>query len=241
MTEWSAITPVLDEIDALCREDGMHGTQAETAIARDRIKTGLSAMRSRLSQLVGPPDVREIEFVVIVVSDERLHQVLGKRGVAWSPLQRELLGIEEGGDLFFERVQIYLHDPATHPFLYTLCAYMLQSGFRGRYLSRDDVIDGLHRSLASRVGRPEPLDSRSNKGALPHALDEEIPHIDRRVSEPRVMGAEPRGIGAQPRGMGAESRQHRHQSGRTKRPMRTYLAATVVLLVAALLLLSLSQ
>lgn len=134
----------------------------------------LRSLQSRLRGWLSEQDVYHVLFSLVIYLDEKIQmRALRDHAVDWPLLQEELLGVDDGGDLFYEAVDEHLRSPETNPFVLEICYFCLKAGFVGRYESQPARIDAYVRRLESR---------------LPEAA---LPEVDGGPRDP--LGVAPRG------------------------------------------------
>ena len=174
---WTITLGCLDRVDELCHQAvGAMGqgvrrqTASETGEARPSARRSgaatdlhfdaaneLRSLQSRLRGRLSEQDVYHVLFALVIYLDEKIQmRVLRDHDVAWPLLQEELLGVDDGGDLFYEATDEHLRSQETNPFVLEVYYFCLKAGFVGRYESQPARIDAYVRRLEGRFGDADP-------------------------------------------------------------------------------------
>lgn len=142
---FTAIERLLGSLGALGEQPSGQGEQgeemdgrseAEDMVVRVRaqVRDQLDLLRSRLSETLGERDVYLVLFPIVAYCDECVQtRYLAARHLSWPPLQKELFGIQDAGEIFYDTIDDLLMKPNTLPFIHGVFFFCLKSGFLGRY------------------------------------------------------------------------------------------------------------
>lgn len=161
LTVWTAIVGAVD--DAATLVDRAFAADPEgldlNALFR-KVVFRLDALSESLRRTLPESRARQLLAPITFLLDERvLGRLAGRmldRELSWPLLQREMLDLEYGGDLFFMHAERLGHGPESSPLLVQVFEYCLREGFLGRYADRPDVIEELRASLWARLEAPLP-------------------------------------------------------------------------------------
>lgn len=158
---WQAITGAVEDIfnfiDGAFAGEGanvdLDALYRKTAFRLDTLREALGADLSETQK-------RQILAPITFLIDERVLVRLSARSMggeySWPLLQRAVVELEYGGDLFFLEADRLAHGPDPSALLVQIFIYCLRQGFRGRYADRPEVIAELEASLWNRLSRPLP-------------------------------------------------------------------------------------
>ncbi|MCK6545277.1 DotU family type IV/VI secretion system protein [Myxococcota bacterium] len=161
LTLWSAITSAVDEIDGFIEAAlGAGGGAPDLDALFRKIVFRLDALREALERTLTASKARQVLAPITFLLDER---VLGRLAggslddeLDWPLLQRGVVDLEYGGDLFYMQAERLAHGPDPCPLLVQVFDYCLREGFQGRYADRPDVITALQSALWARMAPPLP-------------------------------------------------------------------------------------
>lgn len=131
---------------------------AETLRAlRLRFLDAFERLRTNLLPGLSERDVNQLLLPLVLHSDEKVLSRLrpGDRHF-WPLLQRELYGVENGGDLFYDLADEQLGAGADAQGLREVLLFCLQDGFRGRYGDSPTRIQSYRTKLAAHLAPPPP-------------------------------------------------------------------------------------
>lgn len=180
---WKPVREVFEAAEALFEDAGRLRSAAEAEPAPVRGKPGApppppgvsaaylrrrQALREAIEVRLDPVLIEQLGpwqkhvCVVAIVSylDERERLALG--GLVEPdrlvPIQRELLGIDDGGDRFFQQLQELLARADVHELVFEIHLLCLRAGFVGRYRDRRHELDKLIGWVVDRLRyyRPPP-------------------------------------------------------------------------------------
>lgn len=175
--QWSVTLGCLDRIEELCHQaigglgraapqPAFNGKEPASEGARPPHKrrsisaadlqfdvaSELRSLQSRLRGRLSEQDVYHVLFALVIYLDEKIQlHTLRDHDVSWPLLQEELLGVDDGGDLFYEAADEHLRSRETNPFVLEINYFCLKAGFVGRYESQPAMIDGYVRRLEARM------------------------------------------------------------------------------------------
>lgn len=64
-----------------------------------------------------------------------------KLSAYWTKLQQQFAKCNNGGEIFFENIDLFLEQESEYEFLIELSYFCIGQGFRGKYLTNQDAID----------------------------------------------------------------------------------------------------
>jgi type IV/VI secretion system ImpK/VasF family protein len=122
---------------------------------RGEIREGLRRLEQRLAQGYREPNVRAVMAPLVIHSDERL-MVATRGGVgAWTPLQLEILGFDDGGVQFYTLLEEHLAQAETPALVFEVYYFCLRDGFKGLYADNPARIEDYKERLAKRLSTEE--------------------------------------------------------------------------------------
>lgn len=173
---WQQIAAALGEIDGAVAAVPTGGALGPDGTARlhQTVRGVLDALRAELVAALPERDAYEALFPLVLLFDERVTARLDERDAAiWPLLQRELYGVESGGDLFYDLADERVADPGRAPLTVAILLYCLRSGFVGKAAddpaeatrTADQLAGAVALPALSPIG-PAPL---ARRAAAPHA------------------------------------------------------------------------
>lgn len=127
---------------------------------RGELREGLRRLERRLAQDMREPHVRNILHPLIIHADERMMTATRGRAAAWTQLQLEFLGFDDGGVQFYTKLEELLGQPDTPLLVLEAYYYCLRDGFSGLYADNpariEDYKERLDKRLESKVSSAEP-------------------------------------------------------------------------------------
>jgi type VI secretion system protein ImpK len=171
---WQRIVAASTEVDRVVAAvpAGAHLGNDGTARLHQAVRAALDGLRADLVASLSERAAYEAIFPLVLHFDERVTARLGERdAAAWPLLQRELYGVEAGGDLFYELADQRLDDPGRAPLTLAMLLYCLNNGFLGK--AADDPAEGTR--TASRLASAIPLPPLPAAGARPTARRAAVP------------------------------------------------------------------
>jgi len=161
------------------------GANPETLGAlRQRLLTAFEQLRASLLKDLSEREVNQFLLPLVLLSDEK---IMGRLRAAdrtlWPLLQRELYGLENGGDLFYELIDEQLELTAGGPWLAEVLLFCLSDGFRGRHGDSPSKVHGYQTKLANRLRQadPPPTQTKEEPDAVPVMTGVEPPSPTRRA------------------------------------------------------------
>ncbi len=100
---------------------------------RIQVRERLTWLRSKLGDDLSTRDAYQVLFPLVVHIDELTAVALGPRACDWRQLQGEFFDIDDGGELFFQKIDELLVQDDTHPLAFEVYYYCLGDGFVGRF------------------------------------------------------------------------------------------------------------
>ncbi len=158
---------------ALARLEGLRQAYSETeglVELRSAIRGKLDVLRAALSARLTERETYLVLFPIVIRFDELVqNRLLGGGSVAWPPLQKELFGIDNGGEQFYETLDDLLRKADTLPFIYEVYYFCLSDGFKGKYIDNLAKIDEYKRKLADKIPLP-PVERRGAREEGPNLV-----------------------------------------------------------------------
>jgi type IV/VI secretion system ImpK/VasF family protein len=137
---WQAILATLDGITALVDATlpPAGGDAGPGALAS--LSTEIGARMDALGvTLAAAPNAQAMTQTLVLYLDEHvMAELTVPDRLSWPLLQERALPTEDGGDVFYDRLDKLLRPPAAPSMLLEVYAYCLDAGFRGRYDDSDD-------------------------------------------------------------------------------------------------------
>jgi type IV/VI secretion system ImpK/VasF family protein len=157
--------------DAAFRE--RHPNGADLVSLRSEARRRLVWLRSRLSEVLTEREVYYCLFPLVTYVDELVFAVAGPRATAYEPLQSELYGVDNAGELFYVTIDELLRKDETLPVIFEVYFFCLQDGFMGLYGGDTHKRDEYRNRLAARI--PVSLPDKRPELAVSHAPVRLIP------------------------------------------------------------------
>ncbi|WP_437308031.1 DotU family type IV/VI secretion system protein [Sorangium sp. So ce388] len=100
---------------------------------RARVRQRLVWLKTQLSGTLPEHEVHYVLFPIVVHFDELVRLVSRGATTRWEPLQSELYDVDNGGELFYARLEERLRQAETPPIVFEVFYFCLSDGFRGMY------------------------------------------------------------------------------------------------------------
>jgi type IV/VI secretion system ImpK/VasF family protein len=145
-----SVTPVAaaNDLDAMRVALGPETLDALHA----RLRETLARLTAQLSHQLTTAEIKEVLFILAIVIDEKVQRRLAPdEEHKWPLLQRALLDVHDGGDLFYDFIDDRLQRVDASPLMFELCYFCLSDGFVGRHNRNKQKIEDYKRKLAQRV------------------------------------------------------------------------------------------
>lgn len=123
----------------------------DIVLARSEIRTQLDILRADLAELMSERDCYLVIFPIVIHIDELIQSEYLRENQTWPPLQKELFGIDDGGDQFYETLNDLLRKPDTHPFIFEIFYFCMSHGFQGRYVDNRVKINEFMKKLKNKI------------------------------------------------------------------------------------------
>lgn len=163
LREWQEILAAFDDVSGLIRRAFDDRTApADLDDLRRSLVARLDALRLALGPFMPAEQAVKVLVPLIFLFDEIILENLGKI----SPSQDLLWSSEEGGDIFFDRVDELCQDPAVPEIIIEVHLFCLIAGFKGRWANDPSMIERYQDQLRERLGVPE-LPPAEEETALP--------------------------------------------------------------------------
>jgi type IV/VI secretion system ImpK/VasF family protein len=110
-----------------------HPNGADLVKLRARVRQRLVWLKSQLTGTLPEHEVHYVLFPIIVHFDELVRLVSRGAATRWEPLQSELYDVDNGGELFFTRLEERLLQEETPPIVFEVFYFCLKDGFQGMH------------------------------------------------------------------------------------------------------------
>ncbi len=110
-----------------------HPDGANFVKLRARVRQRLVWLKGQLSGTLPEHDVHYVLFPIVVHFDELVRLVSRGATTRWEPLQSELYDVDNGGELFYTRLEERLRQEETPPIVFEVFYFCLSDGFQGMY------------------------------------------------------------------------------------------------------------
>ena len=121
---------------------------------RTEMRTQLTWLKRKLGDLLTEREVYYCLFPLVIYFDEMIQAAAGDSAAGWTPLQRELFNVSNGGELFYESLDDLLRKDETLPLIYEVFYFCLTDGFKGRWIDEPAKIEDWKERVASRIPVP---------------------------------------------------------------------------------------
>ncbi|WP_129348369.1 DotU family type IV/VI secretion system protein [Sorangium cellulosum] len=110
-----------------------HPGGADFVRLRARVRQRLVWLKGQLSSTLPEHDVHYVLFPIVVHFDELVRLVSRGATTRWEPLQSELYNVDNGGELFYTRLEERLVQEETPPIVFEAFYFCLSDGFQGMH------------------------------------------------------------------------------------------------------------
>nr|ALD83712.1 hypothetical protein [Sorangium cellulosum] len=110
-----------------------HPGGADFVKLRARVRQRLVWLKGQLSSTLPEHEVHYVLFPIVVHFDELVRLVSRGATTRWEPLQSELYDVDNGGELFYTRLEERLRQEETPPIVFEVFYFCLSDGFQGMY------------------------------------------------------------------------------------------------------------
>ncbi|WP_438011802.1 DotU family type IV/VI secretion system protein [Sorangium sp. So ce321] len=174
---WGEVLAARREIDACIARalpssaDDSIGPDALEAL-RDAIRARLAKLEATLTGALGRADAAAAMLPIVLELDERVmaRLSLGDR-LDWPLLQDGVLRDENGGEVFYARLDALLRPQVKASMVHEVYYWCLEDGFCGRYEEGDPAIErykgDLQRAMAKPKAQARPEDAPAGAAARP--------------------------------------------------------------------------
>jgi type IV/VI secretion system ImpK/VasF family protein len=177
---WSKLLEARGEIDA-CIASALPSS-ADDAIGPDALEALRGTIHARLAKLeaaladgLGEADARAVMLPILLALDERVMAQLSRDDrLDWPLLQDDVLRDENGGEVFYKRLDALLRPPVKASMIHEVYYWCLEDGFRGRYKDSDPEIEEYKDALRRAIPTPNaPASTRPEEA--PASVAERLP------------------------------------------------------------------
>ncbi|WP_437760858.1 DotU family type IV/VI secretion system protein [Sorangium sp. So ce1389] len=110
-----------------------HPDGADFVKLRARVRQRLVWLKGQLSGTLPEHEVHYVLFPIVVHFDELVRLVSRGATTRWEPLQSELYDVDNGGELFYTRLEERLNQEETPPIVFEVFYFCLSDGFQGMH------------------------------------------------------------------------------------------------------------
>lgn len=110
-----------------------HPSGADFVKLRARVRQRLVWLKGQLSSTLPEHEVHYVLFPIVVHFDELVRLVSRGATTRWEPLQSELYDVDNGGELFYTRLEERLRQEETPPIVFEVFYFCLSDGFQGMH------------------------------------------------------------------------------------------------------------
>ncbi|XXY47171.1 DotU family type IV/VI secretion system protein [Sorangium sp. So ce269] len=110
-----------------------HPDGADFVKLRARVRQRLVWLKGQLSSTLPEHEVHYVLFPIVVHFDELVRLVSRGATTRWEPLQSELYDVDNGGELFYTRLEERLRQEETPPVVFEVFYFCLNDGFQGMH------------------------------------------------------------------------------------------------------------
>ena len=115
------------------------------------LREKLSLLKNELGSELNDRELYLVLFPLVVHIDEKVNANLSFRSSGLPPLQKELYGKENGGELFYQLTEDLLTKPLINNLIYEVFYFCLSNGFKGKYIQDEMSIESYKSRLASKI------------------------------------------------------------------------------------------
>ena len=132
--------------------------RARHHIWRDKIiNHHIDQLRLSLEQSLDKLYASQILFAVVAFFDEEIQRHLSEKGQGnWVPLQKDLYGAYNAGNLYYETIDKVIDDPLVPEIVYKVFYFILKKGFLGKYRDSKTHINKYLEILKSKISVAPP-------------------------------------------------------------------------------------
>lgn len=160
----SAVAPAAPPAeDAQILDEHPHGI--DLVEVRSDVRSRIKELKRLLAASLSEREVHHVLFPVVVFSDEFFLKATMGGTAQWEPLQSELYEVENGGEMFYEKLDTLIMKDDTHPFVLEVYYFCLSDGFVGMYEDDQARIGQIKAKIAQRIPVPN-----VNELAVPNAV-----------------------------------------------------------------------
>lgn len=125
-------------------------------LLRQRLLEALADLKAALGADLDETQVSATLLPYTILVDEMVLRRLAESEQAqWRLLQRQLFGIDDGGERFYELADSSLRRPDVAPMVFEVLHFCLTAGFVGRHIGNTARLRHYKEQLAARIPRPE--------------------------------------------------------------------------------------
>ena len=140
---------------------------------RREVRESLRRLEQRLAASYRAPNVRHVIAPLIIHTDERLMVATRGRVEAWTPLQLEILGLDDGGVQFYLALDELLSQADTPALVFEVYYFCLRDGFKGLYAENPARIEDYKDRVQKRLSTEE-----ARAMARPEVVEATVPLVE---------------------------------------------------------------
>ncbi len=153
---WNEILAAHDELSRVIeRSFAEEGANVDLDALRRTLRIRLEELRVSLGATLSADEAIEVLVPFLFLFDERVLAQLSRISIghelSYRLLQHDLFPAEDGGDVFYEKVNALLSRAEAPQILLEAYLFCLQAGFEGRLADDAEALEGIRKKLADRV------------------------------------------------------------------------------------------
>lgn len=147
---WHQVSLLLQEVVPLRQLDS---AAEDVAAIRQRVRTGLKGTHDQLSGFLSERDAYYVLFALVAHMDEiaQVHVQAVQSTSGWQPLQFELFGLTEAGDLFYAYADSFKGRNDIPQLVFEAYYFCINDGFKGRFIGDPDNLAHSRKELAAYI------------------------------------------------------------------------------------------
>ena len=98
---------------------------------RSELRLKINDLAETCKEMLGVKVSYYIIFPVVVYCDEIISLFFAENNISWPKMQKEVYGIENGGEKFYELLDQIIEQPTYPEIVYQVYYWLLSSGFKG--------------------------------------------------------------------------------------------------------------
>jgi type IV/VI secretion system ImpK/VasF family protein len=135
-----------------------HPDGANFVVLRENVRQRLTDLEREVRGALPEHEMHYVLFPIVVHFDELVRQVSPVATLRWEPLQSELYKVDNGGELFYERLTEQLGQDETARIVFEVFYLCLSDGFQGKHQGEPLKIAEWKAKLALRILPRKPVE-----------------------------------------------------------------------------------